>query len=63
LKVTVCKERCQGHAVCALVAPDVYTLTDEGYNRMDPFEVPKELGEQARKGANACPERDIKLSE
>ena len=63
MKVTVCKERCQGHAVCALLAPDVYKLTDEGYNHMDPFEVPQELIEQARKGAKACPEEAIEIAE
>ena len=63
MKVVVQKEKCQGHAVCMLGAPEVYELSDEGFNQMDPFEVKPGLEEQARKGARACPEIAIEIIE
>ena len=63
MKVIVHKEKCQGHTVCMLGAPDVYELNDDGFNVMDPFEVAPGLEEQARKGAKACPEMAIEIVE
>jgi len=61
MKVIIHKQRCVGHAVCSLAAPEVYKLNDDGYNVMDPFEVPRGLEEKARKGAQACPELAIEI--
>ena len=61
MKIIVHKEKCQGHAVCILRGPDVYEVNDDGYNVMDPFEVPAGFEEQARKGASACPEQAIQI--
>ncbi len=59
MKIRVVKDRCQGHAMCRMRAPQVYALDDHGYNVMDPFDVPRELEELAEEGAEACPERAI----
>ena len=61
MKVVVDHARCQGHALCMLKAPKVYELDDEGYNRMEPFDVPPELEEDARRGAMNCPEAAIRI--
>ena len=63
MKIVVDKSRCQGHATCALAAPDVFVLNDEGYNEMDPFTPLPELEAQARKGALSCPENAITIVE
>ena len=34
MKIIVDCDKCQGHALCASQAPEVYELDDTGYNRM-----------------------------
>ena len=63
MKVVVDNSKCQGHATCALAAPEVYVLDDEGYNQMAPFTPPNELEALARKGALSCPEGAITIFE
>ena len=62
MKVTIDTAKCAGHARCNAVAPDVYALDDDGYALPYDGEVPPELEDQARKGAEACPERAITVS-
>lgn len=46
---------CEGHGLCAQVAPQVYEVDDEGYVRMLVDEVPPGLEAAAAAGARACP--------
>jgi ferredoxin len=59
VRATIDQTRCSGHARCAVTAPDVYDLDDDGYGVADAGELPAELEDQAREGAEACPERAI----
>lgn len=52
---------CQGHGRCEAMAPDVYTLDENGYLATEITEVPEGLEEQARLGAEACPEEAIRI--
>ncbi|MEU6745442.1 ferredoxin [Spirillospora sp. NPDC046719] len=54
------RERCAGHAQCAMTAPDVFPLDDAGYCDLKP-ETDVEPGQQqqARNGARQCPEGAI----
>ena len=52
---------CEGHGVCRRFAPDVYELDDEGYLGLRLLQVPPDLEEHARFGAEACPARAITL--
>lgn len=63
MKVHVDTRRCSGHAQCAVNGPDVFELDEFGY--AVPFRdvVPSELAEQARAGADACPERAITVED
>jgi ferredoxin len=54
---------CCGTRLCLRMAPEVYKLDELGYNRMDGCEVPPHLEEDARRGAAACPESAISLSD
>ena len=63
MKIHVDTEACTGHARCAAFAPNVYELDDVGFNRTEDQEVPPEFEEEARRGAMACPERAIAISE
>jgi len=61
MKVTVDKEKCTGHARCAVFGPDVYELDDDGYCAIGTLEVPTALEDQAKHGALNCPERAITI--
>jgi ferredoxin len=61
VKIIVDHARCQGHANCVRLAPQVYELDEEGYNRMQPFEVKPGMEAAASKGARSCPEAAIKV--
>lgn len=63
MRIVVDHARCVGHALCELRAPRVFKLDDEGYNRMQPFEVPPGLEEEARLGVLNCPESAIRIEE
>ena len=63
MRLVIDHAACSGHARCGTVAPGVFVLDELGYNRMPPTDVPPELEEEARRGADGCPERAIHLSE
>ncbi len=59
MNVTVDTNRCEGHARCWEICPEVFELDDEGHGRALVSEVPVELRERAREAADNCPERAI----
>jgi len=63
MKIVVDRSACSGHALCNGAGPDVYELDDNGYCAISELDVPSALEDQARAGADACPERAIVLSE
>ena len=63
VRIRVVVERCVGHARCAAVAPEVYVLDDEGYNRTAEKIVSAEQRESAIRGMKACPERVISVED
>ncbi len=63
MKIVVDCDKCQGHALCASQAPDVYELDATGYNNMGEFTVVQGQEEAARLGASWCPEDAITVIE
>ena len=63
MKVRVDREKCQGHNRCYMECPEVYKVDDEGYAYVSNGEVPPNLREKARRGAEACPENAISVTE
>jgi ferredoxin len=63
MKIAVDRSVCAGHALCALRAPRVYVLDEDGYCASDGQVVPPGLEDEARQGAANCPERAIDLVE
>jgi ferredoxin len=63
VRILVEKGRCQGHAQCAALAPDLFVLDDLGYLALADVEVAEEKDAAARRGARACPERAITILE
>ena len=63
MKIHLIEEKCTGHARCAAVAPDIFTLNDDGFLEMADTEIAPDMQALARRGARACPERAIEVIE
>ena len=63
MKVHIDRELCQGHGRCYALAPEVYDCDDDGYGIERFTDVPKQLEDNARRGANNCPEDAITIEE
>jgi ferredoxin len=64
MRVTIDRDRCAGHGLCYMVAPDVFTDDEDGYGRpvLD-GELTSELVTSARRAAGSCPEQAIAISD
>ncbi|GAA1851332.1 hypothetical protein GCM10009836_34130 [Pseudonocardia ailaonensis] len=63
IKVLVSAALCQGHTLCHLQDPDLFTLDDNGYSDVGVRQVPPGSEHRARRGADVCPERAVTLDE
>jgi ferredoxin len=63
MRITVDRERCQGHAKCWGELPEVFELDDEGFASASVTEVPVELEARALMTVQNCPERAISTQE
>jgi ferredoxin len=61
MKIKADNHLCSGHARCAAVAPDIFTLTDDGYIGFTEKTITPDQLAQARRGVRACPERALSL--
>lgn len=60
MRVRVLDDVCQGHALCATTAPEVFHLREEdGHAYVIAAELPPEHEEAAERAALGCPERAI----
>lgn len=60
MKVRVESARCQGHTLCAMIAPEVFELDDiDGHAHATNEQVPSEYRQQVRDAARSCPEQAI----
>ncbi len=60
MKVWVDPERCQGHTLCSMIAPDSFVLDDiEGHSSAATEDVPPEQEDAVREAAQSCPEQAI----
>ena len=59
MKVTVDPDRCQGHAQCWDLCPEVFSLDEEGHSVVTAEDVPAGLEAKASRAAANCPERAI----
>ncbi|OLT26934.1 ferredoxin [Actinomadura sp. CNU-125] len=63
MKVRVDSERCQGHTLCAMIAPEIFELRDvDGHSSVVQEDVPPDQEEQVIEAVNSCPERAISIS-
>jgi ferredoxin len=59
MKVSVDIGRCQGHARCNAICPDVFDLNEDGFVVLLTSSVGDELADEVRKAERNCPERAI----
>ncbi len=64
MKVWVDSERCQGHTLCSMIAPDSFQLSDiDGSASAVNEVVPADQQEQVREAAHSCPEQAILITD
>ncbi len=64
MKVSVDNDLCTGHARCWSLAPEVFTIDDDGYSNIGTGkDVPPELEEKAHLGIRSCPERALSIDD
>lgn len=59
MKATVDPDRCQGHARCWEICPEVFALDEEGHATVAVAVVPLGSEDKARQAVINCPERAI----
>lgn len=64
MRVKVHSDRCQGHTLCNMHAPDVFELREEdGHSVVRVEQVPAQHHEAVRRAAEGCPEHAIEIIE
>lgn len=64
MKVSVDSDRCQGHTLCAMIAPDSFELSDiDGTSSPVHDVVPADQEDVVREAAQSCPEQAISIEE
>lgn len=62
MKVNVDPDRCEGHARCWEICPEVFSLDEVGHAVALVGEVPAVLEPEVTKAVSNCPERAISVS-
>lgn len=62
-KLTIDENKCEGHARCVALAPDLFDVDDYGMSYLLVDGLPAGQEEAAKKAIDACPEAAISVSE
>jgi ferredoxin len=63
MKVQVDPEKCQGHTLCAMRAPDLFELSEiDGHASTGAGDVPASEEDGALDAARSCPEQAITIA-
>ncbi|OBK18743.1 ferredoxin [Mycobacterium asiaticum] len=64
MKVRVDSERCQGHTLCSMIAPESFELSElDGSSSAVNEVVPEDQQDKVREAAQSCPEQAIILTD
>ncbi|MBW0017087.1 MAG: ferredoxin [Mycobacterium sp.] len=64
MKVWVDPERCQGHTLCSMIAPESFQLSDiDGSSSAINELVSADKQDQVREAAQSCPEQAITITD
>lgn len=62
MKVSVDGSRCQGHTLCAMIAPDSFELDDvDGHASPASEVVPADQEDAVKEAVHSCPEQAIAI--
>jgi ferredoxin len=61
MRIIVEHDRCEGHGLCELTAPQVYELDEDGMVHVNHAEMPPELETSAEAGAHMCPVAALRI--
>jgi ferredoxin len=61
VRILVDRERCAGHGMCEITAPEVYLVDDDGQVEILQDPLPADLEADARSGAAMCPVKALSL--
>jgi ferredoxin len=61
VRIKIDRELCAGHAQCYLIAPELFTVDEQGYGVVLAEEFDDSLRELAVRAAANCPERVIQV--
>jgi ferredoxin len=62
VQVSLDDTRCQGHTLCAMIAPESFALDDiDGRAHAVVEDVPERYHQSVREAANSCPEQAISV--
>ena len=62
MRVIIDAERCQGHLMCSIAAPEVFGADDYGNSvLLIEGDIPAELEAKVRRAEGNCPERAITI--
>lgn len=63
MKVQVDPQRCQGHTLCAMAAPESFELSDiDGHATPVSENVPAEQEANVREAVRSCPEQAVSIT-
>lgn len=54
--------RCDGHGLCARLAPETISLAEDGFPVLQPGDVPAAAVPHVRRAATACPALALRLT-
>jgi len=63
MKIRVDPDKCVGHGRCYELAPELFEEDERGHCRIPNASVPADLEDNARLGADNCPEDAIEVEE
>jgi len=64
MKVRVDPDKCQGHTLCAMAAPEAFQLSEfDGHSQAVSEDVPAHLEDAVREAAASCPEQAIVVTD
>lgn len=63
MQLKIDRKLCQGHGRCNSVAPGLFPLDYDGYIAVETVDVLRGAENEARRGANSCPERAISVAD
>lgn len=63
VRVRLDRSKCEGHAQCYAVDPDLFPIDASGYSILEEYEVRPENEQLIREGVASCPEMALILEE